>query len=107
MMSLHQRTPGGIAAVVGGRHKEFSVAVNVGHVELRAASAASVAEEHEIEAVRGEGGALVVETFDQDSLARAVRFHDADAERAALDAGESDQVAARRPDRRRVMALAK
>ena len=49
---------------------------NVGHIELRAASAFGVAEEHEIEAVRSEGGPLVVEAFDL-SLARAVRLHHA------------------------------
>src|SRR6185437_11456155 len=105
--SLHERTPGGIAAVVGSGDQELGMAENVGHVELRAAGASGVAEEHEIEAVRGEGGPLVVKAFDQDPLARAVRLHHADAERSGLDAGEGDEIAARRPDRRRVMAFAK
>src|SRR5258708_8774982 len=106
-MSLHQRAPGGVACVIGSWHQEFSMTKNVGYVELRAPGASGVAEEHEIEAVGGEGGPLVVEAFDQDSLARAVRLHHADAERAAFDAGEGNEIAARRPDRRRVMAFAK
>src|SRR5207248_6084583 len=43
----------------------------------------------------------------QEPLARAVRPHNADIEGAALDLGEGDQIAARRPYRRAVFALAK
>src|SRR6202789_881245 len=75
LASLHQRTPGGIAAVVGRRHEEFSMTKNVGHVELRAPGASGVAEEHEIEAVGREGRPLVMEAFNQDSFARTVRLH--------------------------------
>src|SRR5208337_4259835 len=103
---VHQRAPRRIAGIAGRRHEEFGVAENIGHVDLGTARTAGVAEEHDVETVGREGRTLVVEAFDEDPLAGAVRLHHADAEGFALDAGEGDEVAARRPDRRRIAAFA-
>ena len=52
------------------------------------------------------GRALVVEALGEDALARAVRLHDADGEAARALLGEGDVVAARRPGRLRIGAVA-
>src|SRR5271166_1678562 len=103
---MHQRPPGRIAGVVGRGDQEFAVTEYVGHINLGAARAPGIAEEHHVETVGRERWALIVEALDQDALARTVRLHHPDAERAAPDAGEGDKVAARRPDWRRVAAVA-
>src|SRR6185437_8658626 len=55
---------------------------------------------------RREGRALVVEPLRENALARAVRLENADRKLPVGLAGEGDVIAARRPHRRRVMALA-
>src|SRR5271165_4465100 len=52
---VHQRPPGWIAAVVWGLNEKFAVTKNVGHVDLRAARTAGIAEEHDIKPIGGEG----------------------------------------------------
>src|SRR5262249_56956483 len=76
-------------------------------VELwSSAGTAAFAEDHEHAAVGGPGRALVVKSFGEDSLTRAVRAHDADQEAAGHLLGEGDEIAARRPNRRGIAALA-
>ena len=65
-----------------------------------------LAEEHQHPAVGRPGRPFDQEAVGQHALAAAVRPHDADAEAAARDLGEGDIVAARRPHRRGVAALA-
>src|SRR6266508_4059794 len=57
-------------------------------------------------ALRRPGRALVVIALGQDAFARSVGAHDADAELALILLGEGDIVAARRPHRRRIGAIA-
>src|SRR3954468_12895262 len=73
---------------------------------MRAAGAAGIAEEHQEQAVRRKRRAFVMKTLGDDALARAVRLHHADAELAALLAGEGDEIALGRPDRRRIAPVA-
>src|SRR5262249_23502941 len=65
-----------------------------------------VAEEHDHAPVRRPGRSFVVIAFGENALARSVRAHDADGEPALRLLGEGDIVAARRPYRRRIGALA-
>src|SRR5271167_2958539 len=103
--SIHQWPPGRIRGVAGRRDREFAMAENVGHVDLGAGFAAGVAEEHQEQTVRRESRPFIVVAFGDDPFARAVRLHHADAELAVLLPGESDQVAAGRPDRGRIASL--
>src|SRR4029078_7451992 len=66
----------------------------------------ALAEEHEHAAVGRPGRALVVEALGEDSLARPVRAHHSDQEASGGLLGEGDEIAAGRPHRRRVAAVA-
>src|SRR5262249_53561151 len=79
---------------------------DINRVEHRPGVAAGVAEEHDHAPVRRPGRSLVVIAFGKNALARSVRAHDADGELALRLLGEGDIVAARRPYRRRIRALA-
>src|ERR1700761_2602866 len=61
---------------------------------------------HQHAAVGGPGRPLDMGALSDDALTAAVGPHDADIELAALTLGEGDQVAARRPDRIVIAALA-
>src|SRR5262245_18141265 len=83
--------------------------VAAGHidcVERRAAVPAGVAEEHDHAPIRAPCRSLVVIALGQDALARSIRAHDADREPALRLLREGDQIAARRPHRRRVGTVA-
>ena len=105
--SLHQRSPRRVAGVARGRHQEFAVAENVGHVDLRAPDSPPGSRKNITNSPLGEkvGPSLWIALGD-DALARAVGLHHADAEQAVLLPGEGDEVAARRPDRRRIAPFA-
>ncbi len=98
--SVQQRPPGGIGGVVRRRHLELLVPENVRQENSSAGLAAGIAEIHDVEPVRREGRALIVEAFGQNTLARTIRLHHADRELIADLLGIGDQVAARPPDRR-------
>src|SRR3546814_12208098 len=78
----------------------------------RAAAAAAArvrrrrAEEHQDAAVRRPGRSLFLIRLAEEPLSRPVRPHHADMEAALVHLGEGDQVAARRPDRRGIPAVA-
>src|SRR4051812_48897405 len=65
-----------------------------------------LAVEHDDTAIGRPAWAFVEIALGQQSLAGAVRAHDADIELAAGHFGEGDQVAARRPHRRAIPAVA-
>ena len=67
---------------------------------------ASLAKIHQHPAIRRPGRSLDQEILGQQPLAGPVRPHHSNIEGAALDLGEGDQIAARRPDRRAVFARA-
>src|SRR5207342_3260225 len=75
-------------------------------IERRAGVAARIPKKHQHPAVGREGRAFVMKPFGQDALAGAIRLHDANSEIAAAELGKGDDVAARRPHRGRVVALA-
>src|SRR5438445_13864395 len=106
LLLRQQRRPGWIRREAGGRHPLFVAPGDVDGEQRRAAVAALVAEEHHHPPVRCEGRPLVMEAGGQDALAGTVGLHDADGELAAALLGEGDVVAARRPDRGRIAAVA-
>src|SRR5207253_2886182 len=103
---LEQWRPCRVGRVARGPDLVLVAAGQVDRIEMRAAAAA-LAEIHQDAAVWRPGRALDEKILRQEPLARAVRPHNADIEGAALDLGEGDQIAARRPYRRAVFALAK
>src|SRR5215475_2572061 len=66
-----------------------------------------LAEVHKYSAIGRPSRPLDQEIAGQKPLPRAVRSHHTDVERAALDFGEGDQIAARRPHRGAVFTRAK
>src|SRR5207342_2258876 len=66
-----------------------------------------VAEEHQNPPIRREGRPLVVESLREHALAGTVGLENADRKITARLTGEGDVVAARRPDRRRMLTFAK
>src|SRR5271155_259671 len=84
---------------------------DVDRVEVDATTTAArigrlLAEEHQHPAVRRPGWPLVQEAARKYSFAFTFRRHEADRKLAPIYLGEGDQVAARRPHRRRVAARA-
>src|SRR5262249_38073273 len=65
-----------------------------------------VTEEENDPAIRRPGRAFIVITFGEDPLARSVRADHADRKSAAHAFCKRDEIAARRPDRRRIATLA-
>src|SRR6516164_910227 len=65
-----------------------------------------IAEKHDHAAVWGKRRTFVVETLSQDALAGPIRLHHPDGEFVLPQAGEGNVIAARRPDRRGVAAIA-
>src|SRR3954451_1126433 len=98
--------PGRIRSKARRRHALLVPAGDVDRVERRPAATARIAEEHDDPAVGRKGRAFVVVALGEDALALAVRPHGADGEAALAELGESDQIAARRPDRCRIGAVA-
>src|SRR6266511_1527906 len=106
MALRQQRRPGRVGRVARRRQALLVATGDVDRVQRRPRLPAGVAEEHDHAAVRRPGRALVVIALGQDAFARSVGAHDADAELALILLGEGDIVAARRPHRRRIGAIA-
>src|SRR6185295_6863787 len=104
--SGQERRPGRVRRIARSRHALFVIAGNIDGEELWPGIAAGVAEKHDHAPVRSPGRAFIVIALGENTLARAIDAHDSDGERARAAFGESDHVAARRPHRRRVIALA-
>src|SRR5437879_1673134 len=106
LLLRQQRRPGWVRREAGGRHPLFVTPGDVDGEQRWAAVAAGVAEEHHDPPVRCDGWPLVMEAGGQDALAGPVGLHDADGELPAALFGKGDVVAARRPDRGRIAAVA-
>src|SRR5262249_51322130 len=103
---LQQRRPSRIGRVARRLQDLLVTAGDIDRVEHRPGVAAGIAEEHDHAPVRRPGRSFVVIALGENALARSVRAHDADGEPALRLLGEGDIVAARRPYRRRIGALA-
>src|SRR5262249_15957085 len=104
--SLQQRRPSGVGRVARCLEELLVAPGHVHRIERRTAFAAGVAEEHNHAPVRRPGRSFIVIALGQNPLARSVRAHDSDRKPAFGLLGEGDVVAARRPHRRRVGAVA-
>src|SRR5262249_33360959 len=89
------------------RHALLVAPGNIHRIQRRSGIAAWVAEKHDDPAVRRKCRAFVVESLGQDTLTGSIGFHDADGEFALRLARERNVVAARRPHRRGIAAVAK
>src|SRR6185312_11188494 len=110
-MLAKQGRPGWIGSIARGRYLALISAGQVDRIQFRASATAistggRTAEIHQHATVRRPGRALDEKTGGQEPLALPIWLHDADRETAALDLGEGDEVAARRPHRRRILARA-
>src|SRR6185436_16642495 len=103
---LQQWRPGRVGRVARRLQQLLVAAGHVDRIERRPAAPAGIAEEHDHASVRRPGRSFVVIALGQDPLAGSIRLHDADGEPARHLFGEGDVVAARRPYRRRVRAVA-
>src|SRR3569623_2011003 len=104
LCSRQQRRPCWIGCKPRRRNLEFVAARNIHGEQI--GTLAEIAEEHHHATVRRKRRAFIMEARGEDALARSVRLHDADSELAAALHGEGDVVAARRPYRRRIAAVA-
>src|SRR3954453_11392581 len=102
--SVQRRRPGRIGGQARCRDALLREAHDRHLPELGAL--AEIAEEHQVETVRGPGRAFIVIALGQHALGGTIRPHDADGKLAARLLGEGDEVAARGPDRRRVAPFA-
>src|SRR5690349_2069607 len=104
---FEQRRPGWIGGKILRRDRLLVAAGEVDRIEPRSAGTGRFTEEHQHAAVRRPGRSFLREAGRQDALARSVGLHHTDLELAARLPGERYQVAARRPDGRRIYAIAK
>src|SRR5215213_2208216 len=102
--STQQRRPRRIGRECRGWNLLLVAAGDIDRVERR--SRTLIAEEHDHAPVRRKGRAFIMIARGEQPFARAVRLHDTDRELSAALLGEGDEIAARRPDRGRVRALA-
>src|SRR5215208_3866800 len=101
-----QRRPGRVGSVARRRRALLIAAGNIDGVERRSAITARIAEEHQHASVRRPSRAFVMVALGQNAFARTIRLDNANGEAALELLGEGDVVAAWRPDRRRIGALA-
>src|SRR5262245_18967420 len=103
---LQQWGPGRIGRVARRLQELLVAAGDVHRIQHRPAAPGGGAEEHDDAAVRRPCRPLVVIALGEAPLAGSVRPHDADGELALSLLGEGDVIAARRPHRRRIGAVA-
>src|SRR5262245_1846927 len=103
--SRQQRRPSRIGCVARCRNALLVPSGEINGVERWPSG--GIAEEHHHAAVGRPGRAFIVEAFGEDALAFAFGRDHADRKLALRLLGEGDGVAARRPYRRRIGALAK
>src|ERR1051326_1522772 len=105
-----QRRPGRVRRIARGVDLALVAAGQVDREEPRRggspAAGTAAAEIHQTPPVRRPGRSLDEKILRQEPLAGTVRPHDTDIKRPAVDLGEGDQIAPRRPDRRPVFARA-
>src|SRR5262247_3764823 len=101
-----QRRPRRVRGIARRRHALLVATCEVDGEEGRPGIAAGIAEEHQHTAIGRPGRTLVVIAFGQEAFVRSVGLDHADTESAAALLGEGNVVTARRPDRRRILALA-
>src|SRR5437868_10155787 len=103
-----QRRPGRVRSIARRIDLALVAAGQVDREKPRrggpSAAGTATAEIHQDAPVRRPGRPLDEKILGQEPFAGAVRPHDADIERAAVDLGECDQIAAGRPDRCAVFA---
>src|SRR5690349_2493401 len=104
--SRNQGRPVRIRRVRGRRNLPLVVAADVDGQQPGVVGVRVVTLEQDHPAVRSPARALVHVALREQPLVAAVRLHDADVEQPALDLGEGNQVAARRPGRAAVAAVA-
>src|SRR5229473_3372244 len=95
--------PGRIRSIARGRHLALVGSGQIDRVEARPAPT-SLAEKHQYAAVRRPGRSFHQKVLREQPFAGAVGPHHTDIKGAALDLGEGNQIAARRPHRGAVFA---
>src|SRR5215213_8313586 len=102
--STQQRRPRRIGRERRRRNFLFVPAGDIDRIKRRPRPL--IAEKHQHATVRRKGRTFVVIAGREQALAGAVRLHDTDRELSAALLGEGDEIAARRPDWRRIRTLA-
>src|SRR5262245_36341964 len=104
--SSQQRRPGRIGRIARRWNSLLIAASHIDGEQRRARTTTGIAEEHHHAPVGRPGRTLVVIAFSENAFAGSVRPYDTDCEASFRLLGEGDVVAAWRPDRRRISALA-